>query len=227
MTLISCPECTRLVPDFATACPECGHPVGETRASEANSSGKPRTGSDPSDGHADPTSLVSFPGVVNVNSDQKPTPFRPGSWRSTSDASAEGATESKVDASGSEPDLSHAPGCFAFIILLSSGIVLCGALIDEFNMWLAIAIAVGLLLATIYAFVQLLIGNVNAPGESKHTAPQASPPTTPKVLCPTCGSGNVEKRSMGKKAGAAATFGLLSLGYLSKTFRCRACGYSW
>ncbi len=45
--------------------------------------------------------------------------------------------------------------------------------------------------------------------------------------CITCGSRAVEKISLGNKAVAAGLFGVLSLGHLSKTFKCWECGYKW
>lgn len=45
--------------------------------------------------------------------------------------------------------------------------------------------------------------------------------------CPTCGSTNIEKISTGTKVGAAALFGLFALAKISKTFKCRNCGYQW
>jgi len=45
--------------------------------------------------------------------------------------------------------------------------------------------------------------------------------------CPTCGSTNIEKISTSSKVGSAVLFGVLSLGKLSKTFKCKHCGYKW
>jgi len=44
---------------------------------------------------------------------------------------------------------------------------------------------------------------------------------------PTCGSPNVSKIPLGFKGIAALLFGVLSIGYAAKSFRCRNCGYSW
>lgn len=48
-----------------------------------------------------------------------------------------------------------------------------------------------------------------------------------EAKCPTCGSTNLERILPGSKVGAALTFGLFSLGHLSKTFLCRNCKYKW
>lgn len=45
--------------------------------------------------------------------------------------------------------------------------------------------------------------------------------------CPTCKSLVVEKISLGNKVVAAGLIGILSLGHLSKTFKCGECGYKW
>lgn len=47
---------------------------------------------------------------------------------------------------------------------------------------------------------------------------------TPK--CPTCGSANIEKISLGKKAVSGAMFGLFSSN-IRNTFQCNNCGYKW
>lgn len=44
--------------------------------------------------------------------------------------------------------------------------------------------------------------------------------------CPTCGSPDVEKISMGKKAVGGVLFGLLSSD-VRKTMHCKNCGYKW
>ena len=50
-------------------------------------------------------------------------------------------------------------------------------------------------------------------------------PMTPR--CPTCNSTRIEKISASDKAGSALLFGVFSIGQISKTFRCRDCGYKW
>lgn len=44
--------------------------------------------------------------------------------------------------------------------------------------------------------------------------------------CPTCGSTNIEKISLGKKAVGGALFGLFSSN-VRKTMHCKNCGYKW
>jgi len=50
-------------------------------------------------------------------------------------------------------------------------------------------------------------------------------PTTAR--CPTCNSPHIEKISSSDKAASALLFGIFSIGQISKTFRCRDCGYKW
>ena len=45
--------------------------------------------------------------------------------------------------------------------------------------------------------------------------------------CPTCSSTSVEKISTGSKVGAALLVGVFALGKISKTFKCKSCGYQW
>ena len=47
------------------------------------------------------------------------------------------------------------------------------------------------------------------------------------IKCPNCGSPYVEKISLANKAGATAVFGVFSLGHISKTYKCKMCGYKW
>lgn len=47
---------------------------------------------------------------------------------------------------------------------------------------------------------------------------------TPK--CPTCGSANIEKISLGRKAFGGVMFGLFSSN-VRNTFQCTNCGYKW
>jgi len=49
----------------------------------------------------------------------------------------------------------------------------------------------------------------------------------PVIKCPTCGSTNVEKISTANKIGSALAIGVFSIGHISKTFRCKKCGYKW
>lgn len=47
-----------------------------------------------------------------------------------------------------------------------------------------------------------------------------------KPKCPTCGSTNIEKISLGKKAVGGALFGLFSSD-VRKTMHCKNCGFKW
>lgn len=48
---------------------------------------------------------------------------------------------------------------------------------------------------------------------------------TPK--CPVCHSASIEKISLGNKVGSVALVGVLAIGHISKTFKCRNCGYKF
>ncbi len=50
-------------------------------------------------------------------------------------------------------------------------------------------------------------------------------PNLPK--CPACGSTNIQKISTASKVGAGIAFGVFSLGHISKTFKCKNCGYKF
>ena len=45
--------------------------------------------------------------------------------------------------------------------------------------------------------------------------------------CPTCGSTNIEKISTSSKVGSALLVGVFALGKITKTFKCKNCGYKW
>ena len=60
--------------------------------------------------------------------------------------------------------------------------------------------------------------------ESKRIMDEDDSDIMPK--CPTCGSINIEKISLGKKLTGGALFGLLSSN-VRKTMHCRNCGYKW
>ena len=47
-----------------------------------------------------------------------------------------------------------------------------------------------------------------------------------KPRCPTCGSTNIEKISLGKKAVGGALFGIFSSN-VRKSMHCKSCGYKW
>ncbi|CAB1252333.1 DZANK-type domain-containing protein [Ruminococcaceae bacterium BL-6] len=52
--------------------------------------------------------------------------------------------------------------------------------------------------------------------------------TTPNLpKCPVCGSTNIQKISTASKIGAGIAFGVFSLGHISKTFKCKNCGYKF
>jgi RNA polymerase subunit RPABC4/transcription elongation factor Spt4 len=55
--------------------------------------------------------------------------------------------------------------------------------------------------------------------------PQSTSQYQPR--CPACGSPNVEKISTASKVGAGIAFGVFSLGHISKTFKCKNCGYKF
>ena len=42
--------------------------------------------------------------------------------------------------------------------------------------------------------------------------------------CPICGSTNLEKISIGNKAGSVVAFGVFAVGHVSKTYKCKSCG---
>lgn len=47
-----------------------------------------------------------------------------------------------------------------------------------------------------------------------------------KPRCPTCGSTNIERISLGKKAVGGALFGIFSSN-VRKSMHCKSCGYKW
>lgn len=59
--------------------------------------------------------------------------------------------------------------------------------------------------------------------DEKHM--QCDTPNLPK--CPACGSTNIQKISTASKVGAGIVFGVFSLGHISKTFKCKNCGYKF
>ena len=56
---------------------------------------------------------------------------------------------------------------------------------------------------------------------------QCEEPNQYQPRCPACGSTNVEKISTASKVGAGIAFGVFSLGHISKTFKCKDCGYKF
>lgn len=45
--------------------------------------------------------------------------------------------------------------------------------------------------------------------------------------CPVCHSPSIEKISLGNKVGSVALVGVLAIGHISKTFKCKSCGYKF
>jgi primosomal protein N' len=52
-------------------------------------------------------------------------------------------------------------------------------------------------------------------------------PMNKAIKCPTCKSTDVEKIGTGNKVGSALMFGVFSLGHISKSYKCKKCGYKW
>jgi len=72
---------------------------------------------------------------------------------------------------------------------------------------------------------QVSTSATNCPHCGRPLGHTESVPTMPR--CPTCGSRDIEKVSVSDKAGSAFLFGIFAIGRLSKSFRCRGCGYTW
>ena len=97
-------------------------------------------------------------------------------------------------------------------------------------------------LSSVKEGVECFCGNVSnaivgmTTQNSQSTAPIPTPNTSQSVLvnsvritgpkCPTCGSYNVRKISLGSKAVGGAMFGLFSSD-IRNTYRCDQCGYKW
>ena len=58
------------------------------------------------------------------------------------------------------------------------------------------------------------------------TVPVYSAPARNVPHCPTCGSENVTKISLGSKAVGGAMFGIFSSN-IRKSYKCNNCGYKW
>lgn len=58
------------------------------------------------------------------------------------------------------------------------------------------------------------------------TTPAYSTPARNVPHCPTCGSENVTKISLGSKAVGGAMFGIFSSN-IRKSYKCNNCGYKW
>lgn len=59
-----------------------------------------------------------------------------------------------------------------------------------------------------------------------YSAPTYSAPVRNVPHCPTCGSENVTKISLGSKAVGGAMFGIFSSN-IRKSYKCNNCGYKW
>jgi predicted RNA-binding Zn-ribbon protein involved in translation (DUF1610 family) len=55
----------------------------------------------------------------------------------------------------------------------------------------------------------------------------AAPAMAAVPKCPTCNSTDIEKISLKNKIGSAALVGVFALGRISKTFKCKNCGFKW
>lgn len=61
---------------------------------------------------------------------------------------------------------------------------------------------------------------------SKPTIELKPQPTTPTIICPTCGSTNTRKMGSIERGASILTFGIFSK-KINKTFKCNNCGYTW
>lgn len=52
-------------------------------------------------------------------------------------------------------------------------------------------------------------------------------PASNSPKCPVCHSPSIEKISLGNKVGSVALVGVLAIGHISKTFKCKSCGYKF
>lgn len=68
---------------------------------------------------------------------------------------------------------------------------------------------------------QTTTGSTPVYSSSTYSAPVRNVPH-----CPTCGSENVEKISLGSKAVGGAMFGIFSSN-IRKSYKCNNCGYKW
>lgn len=62
--------------------------------------------------------------------------------------------------------------------------------------------------------------------QNKVSAPSYAAPVRNVPHCPTCGSTNVTKISLGAKAVGGAMFGIFSSN-VRKSYKCNNCGYKW
>jgi len=47
------------------------------------------------------------------------------------------------------------------------------------------------------------------------------------IKCPNCKATDVDKISTASKVGSAVLWGVFSMGKLTRTYQCNACGYRW
>lgn len=52
-------------------------------------------------------------------------------------------------------------------------------------------------------------------------------PMSAGIKCPNCKATNVQRISAASKVGSAVLWGIFSVGKLTKTYQCKACGYRW
>lgn len=71
---------------------------------------------------------------------------------------------------------------------------------------------------------QLKLSQFKTQLQQQESSKRAEEDNLPK--CPTCGSTNIEKISLGKKAVGGALFGLFSSD-VRKTMHCKNCGFKW
>lgn len=71
---------------------------------------------------------------------------------------------------------------------------------------------------------QLKISQFKANLKQQESSKKVEEDDRPK--CPTCGSTNIEKISLGKKAVGGALFGIFSSN-VRKSMHCKSCGYKW
>lgn len=67
---------------------------------------------------------------------------------------------------------------------------------------------------------------VNVPVAEENRAVIYAEPVKNVPHCPTCGSTNVIKISLGSKAASGAMFGIFSSN-IRNTYKCNNCGYKW
>ena len=76
------------------------------------------------------------------------------------------------------------------------------------------------------------VDDVSSSTKPRTTHPKPVISSTPsrednKPRCPTCGSSHIARFSKGVKVTKIASFGVLGLGNVHKTFKCKDCGYKW